>query len=81
MHERVEGSYAVIAMIAGHGLLAFRDPFGIRPLVLGKRQRPDSRRQTSGSWPSESLVLESAGYEVVRDVAPGEAVFITPTAR
>jgi len=75
VHERVEGSYAAIALIAGHGMLAFRDPFGIRPLVLGRR--------TSGlvgdEWivASESLVLESAGYELVRDIAPGEAVFIT----
>jgi len=75
VHERVEGSYAAIALIAGYGLLAFRDPFGIRPLVLG--------RKASGligqEWivASESLVLESGGYEVVRDVAPGEAVFIS----
>ncbi|MDA4893643.1 amidophosphoribosyltransferase [Streptomyces sp. MS2A] len=80
-HERIEGAYAVIAIIAGYGLLAFRDPFGIRPLILGRR--PASGGAEAGSpeheWvvASESLVLENADYEVVREVAPGEAVFIT----
>ena len=75
VHERVEGSYATIALIPGHGLLAFRDPFGIRPLVMGRRPKG----MVGYEWviASESLVLESGGYEIVRDIAPGEAVFIT----
>jgi amidophosphoribosyltransferase len=77
LHERVQGSYAVIALIAGHGLLVFRDPFGIRPLTLGKR--PGKSGQLEWAAASESLVLESGGYEIVRDVLPGEAIFITPT--
>ena len=76
VHERVEGSYAAIALIGGEGLLAFRDPFGIRPLILGRK--PEGMVGFEWVVASESLVLESAGYEVVRDVAPGEAVFITP---
>ncbi len=75
LHERVQGSYAVIALIAGHGLLAFRDPFGIRPLSFGKRVAENGT--TEWAVASESLVLESGGYVLMRDVAPGEAVFIT----
>ena len=75
LHERVQGSYAVIALIAGYGLLAFRDPFGIRPLTLGKRVSDSG--QLEWAVASESLVLESGGYDIVRDVLPGEAVFIT----
>jgi amidophosphoribosyltransferase len=76
VHSRIAGSYAVIAMIAGHGLLAFRDPLGIRPLVLGRRVTSTKKEE----WivASESLVLESGGYTVMRDVAPGEAILISP---
>ena len=71
VHKRIKGSYAVISLIAGHGLLAFRDPFGIRPLCIG--------RNTEGAFmvASESVALEGAGFVFERDVAPGEAVFVT----
>src|SRR6476469_7750182 len=70
VHRRVRGSYAVIALIAGHGVLAFRDPFGIRPLSIG--------RSTDGTVmvASESVSLEGTGHVFERHVAPGEAVFI-----
>src|SRR5690606_23811926 len=75
--SRIEGAYAVIALISGYGLLAFRDPHGIRPLILGRR--PSQGDGAADEWvvTSESLVLENSDYEIVRDVAPGEAVFIT----
>ena len=78
-HERIEGAYAVIAVIAGYGLLAFRDPFGIRPLILGRRPSTVDGAHGKDEWvvASESLVLENGDYEVVREVEPGEAVFIT----
>lgn len=76
VHKRVEGSYAVIAMIAGYGMLAFRDPLGIRPLIMGSRTEANGR--TGWMIASESLALEAAAYENMREIAPGEAVFITP---
>ncbi|MFC4138721.1 MULTISPECIES: amidophosphoribosyltransferase [unclassified Microbacterium] len=76
-HKRIEGAYAVIAIIAGYGLLAFRDPFGIRPLILGRRTTADPGDSDEWVVTSESLVLENADYEIVREVAPGEAVFIS----
>ena len=69
VHRRLKGSYAVIALIAGHGVLAFRDPFGIRPLCMGKSG-------DSTILASESVALEGTGYQFERNVDPGEAVFI-----
>jgi amidophosphoribosyltransferase len=70
VHKRVRGSYAVIALIAGHGVLAFRDPFGIRPLCMG--------RNTEGNVvvASESVALEGTSHQFDRNINPGEAVFI-----
>jgi len=73
VHKRIRGSYAVVALIAGHGLLAFRDPFGIRPLCYGEGEGPDGREVMVAS---ESVAIEGTGHKVVRDVAPGEALFI-----
>lgn len=69
VHKRLKGSYAVVALIAGHGLLAFRDPFGIRPLCLGQG---DGATMVA----SESVALEGTGHNFVRDINPGEAVFV-----
>jgi amidophosphoribosyltransferase len=78
VHKRVKGSYAVIALIAGHGLLAFRDPFGIRPLAIGQLQTDEGLEYMVAS---ESVAIEGTGRHVLRDVAPGEAVFIDVEGR
>jgi amidophosphoribosyltransferase len=73
VHKRIRGSYAVVALIAGHGLLAFRDPFGIRPLCIGEGMGAEGREVMVAS---ESVAIEGTGHKVIRDVAPGEALFI-----
>ncbi|BDM63886.1 amidophosphoribosyltransferase [Shewanella sp. NFH-SH190041] len=74
VHRLARGAYAVTAMIIGQGLVAFRDPFGIRPLVLGQKE---SAAGTEYMVASESVALDAVGFTVMRDVAPGEAVYIT----
>ena len=71
LHERCQGAYAVVVMIVGYGLVAFRDPYGIRPLVLGERVDAQGRSLMAAS---ESVALDVLGYQHLGDIAPGEAV-------
>jgi amidophosphoribosyltransferase len=73
--RRAKGGYAVVTVVLGLGLVAFRDPHGIRPLVLGRRQ---SEAGIEYAIASESVALDILGFERVRDIAPGEAVVVTP---
>jgi len=78
VYRRCRGAYAVVAMVIGHGVLGFRDPNGIRPLVLGIRRMP---RGDEYILASENVALDMLGFELLRDVAPGEAVFIDEQGR
>ncbi|HIF51091.1 MAG TPA: amidophosphoribosyltransferase [Thiotrichaceae bacterium] len=76
LHKRCKGGYAAVAMITGVGILGFRDPNGIRPVVFGERKTDSG---TEFIIASESVAIDSLGYERIRDIEPGEAVFITLT--
>jgi len=73
VHARCSGGYAVVALIVGRGVVAFRDPHGIRPLILGVRE---TSQGTERMVASESVALDALGFEIERDIRPGEAIFI-----
>ncbi len=73
VHRRCRGAYAVVGMIANYGLVAFRDPLGIRPLVYGQRQTELGMEYIVAS---ESVALDVLGFQLVRDLAPGEALYV-----
>ena len=74
LHQRCKGAYSVIALISGKGVLGFRDPHGIRPAVLGYRDTDKGREYAIAS---ESVALDVLEFTLMRDLKPGEAVFIT----
>lgn len=78
VYRRTRGGFAVVSLIVGHGLLGFRDPHGIRPLVIGKRE---SAQGAEYMLASESVALDMLGFTRLRDVGPGEAVFIDEHGR
>ena len=78
LHERCKGGYAVVAMIVGYGIVAFRDPNGIRPLILGKRSSEGNKDYMIAS---ESVALDVTQFEIDRDVLPGECIFIENNGR
>lgn len=73
VYQRCEGGYAAVAMISGYGMVGFRDPYAIRPIVIGKRDNPQG---TEYMIASESVALNVVGFELIRDLEPGEAAFV-----
>jgi amidophosphoribosyltransferase len=73
VHKRCRGAYAAVAMLVGYGIVGFRDKHGIRPLVFGEKR---TRKGVEYMIASESVALDSQGFKLIRDVAPGEAVYI-----
>jgi amidophosphoribosyltransferase len=78
VYRRCRGGYAVVAMVIGHGILGFRDPNGIRPLALGRRE---TNKGPEWMLASESVALTALSFKFVRDIGPGEAVFIDEQGR
>ena len=74
VHNRCRGAYAVVAMISGYGIVAFRDTFGIRPCVYGERKNADGKMEYM--FASESVALDAIGFTLVRELAPGEAIYV-----
>ncbi len=78
VHERCRGGYAVVAMITGYGIVGFRDPNAIRPIVFGQRH---TEYGVEYMIASESVALDVLGFTLIRDLEPGEAVYITEDGR
>ncbi len=78
VHRRIKGGYAVIGLVAGMGIFAFRDPFGIRPVCFGVREAGQGQEVIIAS---ESVAVEALGFELVRDLEPGEAIFVGEDGR